>query len=36
MLAGRLEIFTLFILIGTVFGLRRKKAKEGRSNRGVS
>lgn len=36
MLAGRLEIFTLFILIGTVFGLRRKKAKVGRSNWGVS
>ncbi|MBO7208029.1 MAG: TrkH family potassium uptake protein [Kiritimatiellae bacterium] len=30
MLAGRLEIFTLFILIGTVFGFRRKNVRAGR------
>lgn len=30
MLAGRLEIFTLFILVGTLFGFRRKNAGAGR------
>ncbi len=36
MLAGRLEIFTLFILVGAVFGSRRKNAGAGRIDRGLS